>query len=242
MSSRRVRGRGNNNNNTRGRQQQNIRNQQMDSNGPGSRIRGTPQQILDRYLTLARDATSVGDTVLAENLWQHAEHYTRLLNAATPPVQQNQQGAPQQSANGEDAGNDDGEADGTAAAQPQYQAPAPRETLSDRETAPIVDPNAGEQPATPPVWGEGQESAGEQPVEEQPAAPPRRRRRTRFQRQPDADGNASAENAGNADLPTLTPNGELSVPVAPPIQLGDALAIEPSAGAVEKPTDTTLVE
>ncbi|MGY9054082.1 MAG: DUF4167 domain-containing protein, partial [Alphaproteobacteria bacterium] len=92
MSSRRVRGRGNNNNNTRGRQQQNIRNQQMDSNGPGSRIRGTPQQILDRYLTLARDATSVGDTVLAENLWQHAEHYTRLLNAATPPVQQNQQG------------------------------------------------------------------------------------------------------------------------------------------------------
>ena len=67
MSSRRTRGRGN----SRGRQQ-NIRNQQMDSNGPGGRIRGTPQQVLDRYLALARDASAAGDTVLAENLWQHA--------------------------------------------------------------------------------------------------------------------------------------------------------------------------
>ena len=96
IPTRRARGRGN----PRGRQQSNIRNQQMDSNGPVGRLRGTPQQILDRYSAQARDASSAGDMVLAENLWQHAEHYARLLNAAQP--QQQQQGAQ----NGQRQGND----------------------------------------------------------------------------------------------------------------------------------------
>ena len=89
IPSRRARGRGN----TRGRQQSNIRNQQMDSNGPAGRLRGTPQQILDRYSALARDASSSGDMVLAENLWQHAEHYARMLSAAQPQQQQQAAGA-----------------------------------------------------------------------------------------------------------------------------------------------------
>ncbi len=56
-------------------------NRALDSNGPDVRIRGTSQQIYDKYLTLARDATSVGDRVKAENYLQHAEHYFRVLRA-----------------------------------------------------------------------------------------------------------------------------------------------------------------
>ena len=39
-------------------------------------------QVYDKYLTLARDATSSGDRVAAENFFQHAEHYFRIMNVA----------------------------------------------------------------------------------------------------------------------------------------------------------------
>ena len=57
-------------------------NRSLDSNGPGLRVRGTPNQIFDKYLALARDATVSGDRVSAENLFQHAEHYFRILNGS----------------------------------------------------------------------------------------------------------------------------------------------------------------
>lgn len=57
------------------------RNQVFDSNGPDGRIRGNAHQVMERYLALARDASSQGDRVAAENYYQHAEHYFRLVNA-----------------------------------------------------------------------------------------------------------------------------------------------------------------
>ena len=54
--------------------------QQLDSNGPEGRVRGTASHIYERYLIQARDAQMGGDNVLAENLYQHAEHYFRVLN------------------------------------------------------------------------------------------------------------------------------------------------------------------
>jgi hypothetical protein len=45
-------------------------------------VRGTPQQIIDKYNQLARDAQLSGDRVAAENFQQHAEHYLRLLSEA----------------------------------------------------------------------------------------------------------------------------------------------------------------
>ncbi len=57
------------------------RNQVFDSNGPDGRIRGNAHQVMERYLALARDAASQDDRVTAENCFQHAEHYFRLLNA-----------------------------------------------------------------------------------------------------------------------------------------------------------------
>jgi len=68
------------------------RNHVFDSNGPDVRIRGTSQQLFEKYLQLGRDATSGGDRVTAEAFFQHAEHYFRILNAMNQAAQQNQPG------------------------------------------------------------------------------------------------------------------------------------------------------
>ena len=67
------------------------RNHVFDSSGPDLRIRGTAQQLFEKYLQLGRDATSGGDRVMAEGYFQHAEHYFRILNAMNQAAQQNQQ-------------------------------------------------------------------------------------------------------------------------------------------------------
>lgn len=59
-----------------------IRNQTFESTGPDGKIRGTAQQVFERYLALGRDASSSGDPVAAESYFQHAEHYFRMLHAA----------------------------------------------------------------------------------------------------------------------------------------------------------------
>jgi hypothetical protein len=71
------------------------RNHVFDSNGPDLRIRGTAQQLFEKYLQLGRDATSGGDRVMAEGYFQHAEHYFRILNAMNQAAQQNQQSGQQ---------------------------------------------------------------------------------------------------------------------------------------------------
>ena len=57
----------------------NILNRVFESSGPDGKVRGTPQQIVDKYLALARDAQTSGDRVKAENFLQHAEHYQRMI-------------------------------------------------------------------------------------------------------------------------------------------------------------------
>lgn len=58
------------------------RHQIYDSNGPETRLRGSSQQIFEKYLALARDSQSAGDRVKTESYLQHAEHYYRLYLAA----------------------------------------------------------------------------------------------------------------------------------------------------------------
>ena len=60
----------------------NIVNRVFDSSGPEGKVRGTPQQIIDKYNQLARDAQLSNDRVAFENFQQHAEHYTRMLSEA----------------------------------------------------------------------------------------------------------------------------------------------------------------
>ena len=54
------------------------------SNGSSNdgKMRGNPQQCVEKYLILARDATSLGDPISAENYYQFADHYYRLVAAS----------------------------------------------------------------------------------------------------------------------------------------------------------------
>jgi uncharacterized protein DUF4167 len=70
----------NNNNNNRGPRPPH-RMQTFDSNGPSVKIRGNAYQVFERYIALAREASSAGDRIAAENLYQHAEHYYRIMQA-----------------------------------------------------------------------------------------------------------------------------------------------------------------
>lgn len=86
-------GNNNNNNNNNNRKGPNPLNRNYESNGPDVKIRGSAQQIAEKYATLARDSTSSGDRVMAENYLQHAEHYNRIIAAAQAqmPIQNVQQ-------------------------------------------------------------------------------------------------------------------------------------------------------
>ncbi|MFC0408277.1 DUF4167 domain-containing protein [Roseomonas elaeocarpi] len=101
MNMKRMRGRGGHRHNGGGgqgggggnfrsnNQQPMNRNHVFDSSGPDMRMRGTAQQLFEKYLQLGRDATGSGDRVMAESYFQHAEHYFRILNAMAQ-AQQNQ--------------------------------------------------------------------------------------------------------------------------------------------------------
>jgi len=74
------------------------RNHVFDSSGPEMRVRGTAQQLYEKYSQMARDAASSGDRVLGEAYYQHAEHYFRIVSAINaaqglpPPGQGTQTG------------------------------------------------------------------------------------------------------------------------------------------------------
>ncbi len=92
QSNRRGRGRGHNHQRRHNNNHGGNRNQTFDSNGPQGRLRGTAKQLCEKYLQLAKDAISSGDRVLAESLFQHADHYGRIaaLFAPKPKVEDSQ--------------------------------------------------------------------------------------------------------------------------------------------------------
>lgn len=74
----RQRGRGRRNGHNGG---QINRNTTIDSNGPDVRIRGNAQQLHEKYIALANDASAAGERIQAEAYFQFADHYFRV-NAA----------------------------------------------------------------------------------------------------------------------------------------------------------------
>jgi hypothetical protein len=96
----------------------NIINRVFDSSGPEGKVRGTPQQIIDKYLILARDAQLSNDRVAAENFQQHAEHYTRMLGEAMREMAAEQdQRQPGNGQNGNGNGNQNGNQNGNSYGQ-----------------------------------------------------------------------------------------------------------------------------
>lgn len=127
MNMKRMRGRNHRPNNGGGgggggfsRNQQNgiplNRNHVFDSSGPEMRVRGTAQQLFDKYTQMARDAASSGDRVLGEAYYQHAEHYFRIISAINQA-----QGVPNPPQNGQQNYNQPAEGEGEQPRQEQQQ-------------------------------------------------------------------------------------------------------------------------
>jgi Domain of unknown function (DUF4167) len=135
QNNKRMRNRNNNNNNNR--RGQNPMTRVYESNGPDIKIRGTASHIAEKYLQLARDARSSGDPVAAENYYQHAEHYFRLIAAAQEQFRQNQ---PQQQPRQDDLiseDDDEGESFSSFGQEPGFvPAQQPQPFMRDRDNGP----------------------------------------------------------------------------------------------------------
>lgn len=149
----------------RGRRPSSPLSRVFESNGPDVKVRGTAQHVAEKYLQLARDAMSSGDTVMGENYYQHAEHYLRIVAAAQTYQQQqhgyqpNQQRRP----DGEEEGFEDGDepmADGRV--QPSFTEQPEVETQVEQEPDP--QPAASASPAPRQQSSEGRRNwDGHQP-------------------------------------------------------------------------------
>ena len=117
----------NNNNNNNNRRGQNPMTRVFESNGPDIKIRGTASHVAEKYVQLARDARSSGDPVAAENYYQHAEHYFRLIAAAQEQFRQNQpQPRTENEMPAEDSGDDESESFSNFGQEPGFVPVAPQ--------------------------------------------------------------------------------------------------------------------
>src|SRR6266404_6314157 len=146
-NNKRMRNRNNNNNNNNNRRGQNPMTRVFESNGPDIKIRGTASHVAEKYVQLARDARSSGDPVAAENYYQHAEHYFRLIAAAQEQFRQNQPQPRTENEMAAEDGDDEsenfshfGQEPGFVPVQPQPQPVTPDNVSVDRLPSFITGP------------------------------------------------------------------------------------------------------
>jgi uncharacterized protein DUF4167 len=184
MKSTRSRSRSKNN---RNRQQQggNVVNRVFDSSGPEGKVRGTPQQVIDKYNQLARDAQLSNDRVAAENFQQHAEHYLRMLAEAQREMDQRR--------------------------EEQERQNRERQAERDRERAERQEREANQQPQNDPANvpqpdvgsddnAEAKGSDEDSGLVETPESKPKPKRQPRRKPKPKSEGDAPQGN-GSGDQP-----------------------------------------
>lgn len=181
-----------------GRKHVNPLSRNYESTGPDVKVRGNAAHIAEKYLQLARDAQSSGDSVMAENYLQHAEHYFRIVSSA------------QQAMNGQREGQsqDDNEFDDDVSdINSRFSSPQPVQQNNGNESE-------EEAPAQPQPVAQAEET-GERPVVEatdaaQPVvegeAAPRKQRERRPRRRRPAGGEGGAVDPASAEQPSV---GEL---------------------------------
>lgn len=211
QQNRRMRGRNNNNNNNN-RKGPNPLTRNYESNGPDVKIRGSAQQIAEKYAALARDAQSAGDRVMAENYLQHAEHYNRIIAAAQAQMPIQQQARDNRDELDEELDDEmDGGQQEIRAPQHQPQSQPQAQPVDGSGPQPVIEG----MPAEVVLKQEAAEAAGDREPrangnhvaasgeEEAPARRPRRPRRPR--NRPDfaeqANAGEAAEPDGNAASP-----------------------------------------
>jgi hypothetical protein len=173
-----------------GRKHVNPLSRNYESNGPDVKVRGNAAHVAEKYLQLARDAQSSGDSVMAENYLQHAEHYFRIVSSAQQAMNGQRDGQSQDEVDFDDDIND---------VNSRFSSPQPVQQPQDnggygdngnnggqRDNANRDNGNTsaagnGEQPAMQPAEEAAQaapvgEEAGEQATRKQRERRPRRRR------------------------------------------------------------------
>ncbi len=184
----------------------NIINRVFDSSGPEGKVRGTPQQIIEKYQTLARDAQVAGDRVSSENFLQHAEHYIRLLGEAQREMNQRreQQEAQRREQQGARAGTQ-------SQTQPQGRNPAQPQDPREREQPDIAVeiPMAGAEVAGDVIPDVLDVQGADSGLVETPESKPRNRRRR-------ASGRASRDQDAAAATPAETP--AMDQPTGQPVE------------------------
>lgn len=133
----------------------------FESNGGDVKIRGTALHIAEKYVQLARDASSSGDRVAAENYLQHAEHYYRILAAAQAQMPQPQPVV--RSDDDSDSDSDDDTESFDVGANGSVQQVQPQQPVQYGSEQP------GFNPGDPQPYVNGNGNDQEQPVEGQPA-------------------------------------------------------------------------
>ena len=139
-----------------GRRPQNPGNRSFESNGPEVKVRGSASQICDKYLTLARDASSAGDRVRAESLLQHAEHYYRLVNGGDDARTDNAR-----QAGGARRGRGPGEIAVAGEMQPEDQPQEEQPQEQSKDQAKEQRPSRRERARSAATTGRGREKAAE---------------------------------------------------------------------------------
>ena len=208
-----------------GRRNGSPRHQSFDSNGPSIRIRGNASQVYEKYIQLARDANSAGDRITAENMYQHAEHYFRLMNV------DDGESRPQNRGNGADnrpqhrnTQPEQEEASGTVEARAPAEPAAAAETA---EASPRPNGNGSGESGRPPRGNGGSvatgendgnvEKNGETVPERAPRRPRRSAGRPRTKPAPEA-----AEAVETVEVPVVVEAEAVAEPVPTEVDAKDA--------------------
>ncbi len=170
MKSSRSRSRSKGNRNRSNNQGGNVVNRVFDSSGPEGKVRGTPQQIIEKYNQLARDAQLGNDRVAAENFQQHAEHYLRLLSEAQREIDSRREEQERQNRERQ------AERDRERAERQEREANAPQEAPQSTDT-----------------------SEGDSTLVETPESQPKPKRAPRRKPRPKADASSGDETANVPD-------------------------------------------
>ncbi|MCP8885341.1 DUF4167 domain-containing protein [Devosia sp. XJ19-1] len=168
-----------------GRKHVNPLSRNYESNGPDVKVRGNAAHVAEKYLQLARDAQSSGDSVMAENYLQHAEHYFRIVSSAQQALNGPRDGQSQDDVDFDDDANDVN----SRFSSPQPVQPVHSGNENERETSQSeAQPQAETAAAS--------EGDGEQ-------APRKPRERRPRRRRPASEGGADPGNAPQPDVPDL---------------------------------------
>ena len=162
----------------------NIINRVFESAGPDGKVRGTPQQIIDKYQALARDAQVSGDRVAAESYLQHSEHYSRLLGEAQRQQMENRSFNQQQERDDGQPRGDDGHA-ARRRRPSRERRPQPAMPMPVASGLTTIDADDGDYLGGPIETPEGRRAPVEEPapvVQMAPVAPQPRPSRSRSSR------------------------------------------------------------